>query len=99
MDFAAIFTGALGVLAALVVKPVAAWITGADSKLVAIIKPFQPIIALGLALVIGKACIAVGLTGVCPTPEQLLTAPIGTVAGITVLEIVKKLRGLTVKTP
>lgn len=91
MSFEAILSGVLGVGVTLIVKPAAKAVFGVDSKITSAIKAVQPAIALGLGLVLPRVCGFIGIGESCPTGEALVQAPLGTVAGITLLELKRKL--------
>ena len=91
MDVGAILAGLFGVVGTLAGKKVTSAVAGADSKIVGAIKPFQPVIALGLSVLVPKACAAIGLAATCPTGDALASAPVGVIGGIVLVELAKKI--------
>jgi len=91
MDVGSILAGLFGVVGTLAGKKVTSAVAGADAKIVGAIKPFQPVIALGLSLVVPKACAAIGLAAAsCPSGDVLVGAPVGVLGGIVLVELAKK---------
>lgn len=91
MDIGGIIAGVIGVAGTLAGKKVTQVVTGADSKIVGAIKPFQPAIAFGLTLVLPKVCGVIGISS-CPSGEALASAPLGIIGGIVALELAKKVK-------
>lgn len=92
MDIISLISGIVGVGVTLVGKKATQAVTSADSAIVKAIKPVQPLIAMGVGLLLPKACAAIHLMS-CPDAGALVAAPVGTVIGISLLEILNRVKG------
>jgi hypothetical protein len=69
------------------------WTGFADLAIGGFLKKLQPLVALGITLalkfLLPVVCGWLALTAACPTSDQLINAPVGTVVGIVLAELVQ----------
>jgi len=93
VDLSALLAGLAGVGLTFLGGKLTTAVGGVDSRLSNGYKSLQPVIAGALGLALPVACQAIGLLDTCPSGEQLATAPLGTLVGISLIEATRRVQG------